>query len=394
MLRSSRPPRPRRQATWGLVCALLVTAGCADFSEQDQRGAVWSEPRTPTPVQPTPFDATPERQQRDQPDESTPVPPPEGCVDHHVAVVATCLDPVAGIAVLPDGEHALVGEATTGRIVRVAIQDDPERKDRYEEFATVDVDPSGGGLLGLALSPNYLEDELVYAYVSTPEDNRVVRVARGDSPKPVLTGIPRGGPETGGALALDPAGALLVATGAASDAEARDPGSPGGKLLRFTPGVDTPGGSAGTAALAVASGLSSPHGICVAPETGQTWVTDRADGVDLLHRVEFDGPLGEAAWNWPERPGVAGCAAWEDMVVVLLTEDSAAANLPLGPEGDFLGAPELNMVDLFGRLGPLARSGQDEMWLGTRNKEGGEPESSDDRVLVTIRPETAVGGQD
>ena len=32
----------------------------------------------------------------------------------------------------------------------------------------------------------------MYAYISTPTDNRVVRIADGDVPKPILTGIPEG----------------------------------------------------------------------------------------------------------------------------------------------------------------------------------------------------------
>src|SRR3712207_9595311 len=62
-----------------------------------------------------------------------------------------------------------------------------QRERPNQEVAALAVDPAGdGGLTGLALSPSYAEDELIYAYITTPIDNRVVRIAPGDMPKPVL----------------------------------------------------------------------------------------------------------------------------------------------------------------------------------------------------------------
>ena len=40
----------------------------------------------------------------------------------------------------------------------------------------------------------------MYAYISTPTDNRVIRIADGDVPKPILTGIPKGASGNTGAL--------------------------------------------------------------------------------------------------------------------------------------------------------------------------------------------------
>ena len=49
-----------------------------------------------------------------------------------------------------------------------------------------------GGLLDMVLSPTFAQDRLMYAYISTPSDNRVGRIAEGDAPKDLLTGIPKG----------------------------------------------------------------------------------------------------------------------------------------------------------------------------------------------------------
>ena len=122
-------------------------------------------------------------------------PPPSGspsptdpCAPTDEAVIATCLSAPWGLAPLPDGQSALVGERTTGRILQVAKGTEPVL------VAQIDgVDASGdGGLLGIVLSPSYDEDGLIYAYVTTAEDNRIIRIARGDVPKAIFTGIPKG----------------------------------------------------------------------------------------------------------------------------------------------------------------------------------------------------------
>ena len=78
--------------------------------------------------------------------------------------------------------------------------------------------PQGeAGLLGLATSPTYEQDSLVYAYVSTAQDNRVVRMEydgrRLGGTEPVLTGIPNGFIHDGGRLLFAEDGTPFVSTG-------------------------------------------------------------------------------------------------------------------------------------------------------------------------------------
>jgi glucose/arabinose dehydrogenase len=75
------------------------------------------------------------------------------------------------------------------------------------------VEPSGeGGLLGVAVSPSFGRDRLVYLYFSTGTDNRIARFrysADGIGPlDTVLTGIPRAAIHNGGRLAFGPDGML------------------------------------------------------------------------------------------------------------------------------------------------------------------------------------------
>ena len=376
--------RVRRLGAAALL-ALLLT-GCATFPDNGPRewrdklensGELGGPPVIPEPSTPP----TPPGPEGGEQGEGV---PPSGCVDPDPQVVATCLEPVSAIAVLPDGRSALVAERASGRVLRVQRGTDPVL------VTTVPTDPSGGGgLTGLVLSPGYAEDQLVYAYVSTPTDNRVVRIAAGEPPEPVLIGVPHGSTNNGGALAVGPDGTLLVATGDAGGAGAA-PGSLAGKLLR----IDTLGrpgrGNPDPSSPVYSSGLRAPGGVCTDRETSVTWVTDRLGTQDVLH-LAVPGPLPSPAWTWPNRPGVGGCMAQPGLVVI--AQSGATSLFVLRPEGNgtFTGAPEVLINGTYGRLSAATLAPDGLLWIGTVNKIGGKPVPSDDRV-IRIQP-PAGGGE-
>ena len=317
--------------------------------------------------------------------------PPQGCVDPDPQVVATCLEPISALVVLPGS--ALVGlaaERTTGRILRV------QRERPTQEVSTLAVDPSGdGGLTGLALSPSYAEDELIYAYITTPIDNRVVRIAPGDVPKPVLVGIPRGPAGNAGALAIDSHGMLLVATGnAGNPAAATDPQSLAGKVLRIdTSGRPDPRNAAGSKVLV--SGLHTPGGLCIDPITNELWITDQKPAHHLLHRVQPGNPLGLASWTWPASRGAAGCVVMLGRIQVAFSSGAPMFAVGIGPSGTFIGQPLDIPLQRYGRVSAAALSPDGQMmWLGTVNKMGGTPITSDERVFVLPDPVGPGGGHD
>src|SRR5215468_7853209 len=107
------------------------------------------------------------------------------------------------IAFLPGGD-ALVTERDSARLLRVTP---------HGKVSTVGVipgvDPYGeGGLLGVAVSPSFRRDRLVYVYFSAATDNRIVRFRySGGLIGPldaVVTGIPRAAIHNGGRLAFGP----------------------------------------------------------------------------------------------------------------------------------------------------------------------------------------------
>jgi hypothetical protein len=299
---------------------------------------------------------------------------PSGCSDPDPQVVATCLNPVGAIAVLPDGLSALVGERTTGRVLRVRQGTPPAL------VTTIPVDASGGGgLTGLVLSPAYAEDQLVYAYVTTPTDNRVVKLAPGEPPKPVMVGIPRGGVHNAGALGVDPDGLLLVATGD-TGVDTSLPGSLAGKILRIDtlgrPGETNPDPNSPV----LSTGISDPGGICVDDTTAQTWVPDHSTSGDVLHLI-VPGALTPPAWRWADSPGVGGCTAHDGTVTIAENVGAATYVLHADKNGLFSGEPQTLLKGVYGRLAPATVGPDTFLWVGTVNKTGGKPVSSDDRVI-------------
>src|SRR5690606_27802972 len=232
----SRPGRGRSAAA---VIVLALIAGC-QFGEPEQPDD--SPPRLPEPT-PT----APQGQ------------PPEVTGAHDVLV--TGLDIPWDLAFLPDGS-ALVTERATARILRV----DPASRAGGHEVEVVQtiegVDPTGeGGLLGIAVSPDYETDGWVFAYHSTEWDNRIVRFRLGEEPEPILTGIPHAAIHNGGRLAFGPDDYLYATTGDAdAPARAQDPDELGGKILRMTvDGEPAPGNPFDTHVWAY--GLLNPQGL-------------------------------------------------------------------------------------------------------------------------------------
>lgn len=359
-----------------MAATLLV--GCARFDDST------TTPFTPEPsfgaaeIDPVDPDAPPTSTAPNGPPQQ-----PGPCVDLDPNVVATCLDTTGGLVLLPGGMSALVAERRTGRIMQVTQGLAPV------EIARIDVDAAGdGGLSDLALSPTYSEDGLIYAYITTPSDNRVVRIAAGDTPKPILTGIPRGAQGNRGALDFHSPNQMVVLTGdAGNPAAAANPASLAGKLLRVESLTPAQSGRPPQVALA---GIGTAGDVCIDP-SGGIWVTDRTAVEDRLQRIDPLGAVISPVWTWPDRPGVAGCGAGPGAVAISLTGAKAMAVLVTDENtGAVTAAPSLLVQDKYGQLNGAALAPDGQIWAGTVNKNGDGAGPNDDRVVKI--PVPAGGG--
>jgi glucose/arabinose dehydrogenase len=377
-----------------LAAACLLAGGCASFPDEPAPTSWSAQPQLtpqagPRPELPGEYRPTPGDQGKGQTPQS--VPPPQGCKDFNPAVIATCLNTVTGVAPIGgDAQGGVAAYATErgGRLVKVSKDVDPV------VIAQIEVDASSdGGLTGLALSATFAEDQLAYVFVTTATDNRVLRVAPGDTPKPILTGIPKGPSGNRGVLASDRKGGLLVATGdAGNPALAADPNSLAGKVLRIDGSGKPAQGNPTAGSAVVTSGLRQPGGLCVSADAQKIWVTDWSANSDAVYHVT-PGKLGDAAWTWPDRPGVMGCASLSDVLWVATAKTPGLQNLPMNSAGAFTGKPNVTMDDPsgYGRMGPIEQINDSAALIGTINKAGGQPLSSDDRVAILVRSGQSPG---
>jgi hypothetical protein len=382
---------------------LAGVAGCADFSTEASTFTVQPSltaravvPGDTTPVGPSSSSPVPSPS-----DGTAPSPPPSGsasptdpCAPTDEAVIATCLNAPWGLAPLPDGASALVGERTTGRILQVAKGTEPVL------VAQIDgIDATGdGGLLGIVLSPSYDEDGLIYAYVTTAEDNRIIRIARGDVPKAIFTGIPKGSTHNGGRIAFAADRSLYVGTGdTGNPVTAADPASLAGKVLRLdefgkpATGNPTPGSAI------YAAGFTQIAGMCPLPD-GTVAALDQRQTADLLLPLAAGKNYttisdGDALWTWTAADGgAADCSIANGLLANTSLAKEQLTGIQLGAGNTFTGTPNVLLDDRYGRLLTVVADAKGMLWLTTSNKDGfGTPVSSDDRVVVV--PSGSAGGE-
>ncbi|MFD0820903.1 PQQ-dependent sugar dehydrogenase, partial [Micromonospora zhanjiangensis] len=169
---------------------------------------------------------------------------------------STCTSPVCGtteitterdlpwgLVQLPDGT-VLYGRRDLFDIV--AMKPDGTDKHSIGTVPNVAGTNGEGGVLGLAVSPDFSTDRWLYIYHTTTTDNRIVRIRydgtlRTDTVQVLVTGIPRNKYHNGGRLRFGPDGMLYAAAGdGQSPDRAQDINDLGGKVLRLRPDGGVP----------------------------------------------------------------------------------------------------------------------------------------------------------
>ncbi len=379
----------------GAGASLAALAACS--SSEDSGGA----PSSPTTSgSPTPSSSPTTTPSPTSSPTSTSSPTASAAPDPQVAgEVATGLAVPWGIAFLPDGS-ALVGERDTGRLLRIA-------GGSPEVVATLDVRSrleEGGetGLLGLALHPDFATNRLLYAYTSTDDDNRIVRMTYDGAlgrPEPVLTGIGTSTHHNGGGLAFGPDGLLYAATGDAEEAtSAQDTGSLDGKVLRLTDTGGVPDGNPfGNRTWSY--GHRNVEGLRF-DDTGRLWIAEFGDkGADELNLVRKGKDYG-----WPDVEGSDGKGGYADPLAQWPVDRCSPSGIAIAAGRAWLGALQgqclwsvvldgpdrgrtaQHLTGRFGRIRSVAPAPDGSLWVTTSNRDGRtDPRPGDDRILrVTL----------
>ncbi|MGW0227492.1 PQQ-dependent sugar dehydrogenase [Actinopolymorpha singaporensis] len=424
---SSRTPYPALRAVLVIVALCTATAcgltgsgsGDTDGAGGPGRRATPTRSASPTPGTPTPSTTTatpsatttsPTPSARATPPSLTrratprptasrrPAARPAGPARPVVAgTIAKGLTTPWDLAFLPDGS-ALLSERDTARVDRVT----PGGKVGTVGRVPGVVHEGEGGLLGLALSPHYSRDHLLYAYITTRTDNRVVRMTYDGTglgpPEAVFTGIPRGPQHhNGGRLRFGPDGYLYVPTGDGEQrARAQNRSSLGGKILRITAnGKPAPGNPFGTAVWTY--GHRNVEGLVFDPQ-GRLWASEFGDkAADELNRIRAGGNYG-----WPVLEGRGGARrGYVDPLAQWPTDDASPSGLTYADGSMWLaslrgerlwrvpvaggrvtGASKAFLVGTYGRLRHVARAPDGSLWLLTNNTDGRvSPRPGDDRIL-------------
>ncbi|MEV6161701.1 PQQ-dependent sugar dehydrogenase [Streptomyces sp. NPDC052052] len=379
--------------------ALLLTAGC---SPGDGSGGTRGVGQLPSPSLPTPASSGPSA----SPSASVSLPPAKGAVTV-VSTLTEGLDSPWGLAELPGGD-LLVSSRDRGTITRV-----DGKNGKKTLLGTVPgVAPGGeGGLLGIAVSPTFGSDHLVYAYFTTASDNRIARMLYDEdgttpghllgAPDTILRGIPKGSIHNGGRIAFGPDHMLYATTGDTGDGGlAQDKKSLAGKILRMTPDGLPLHGNPEADSVVYSYGHRNVEGLAW-DEHKQLWASEFGqDTWDELNRIVPGGNYG-----WPEAEGKAGKPGFIDPVAQWKTSEASPSGIafaegsiwmaalrgerlwrvPLSgkADGEPLAAPQSFLKDKYGRLRTVLAAGGDRLWLVTSNTDTrGTPKPGDDRILV------------
>ncbi|MGW8729743.1 PQQ-dependent sugar dehydrogenase [Streptomyces sp. NPDC055808] len=307
-----------------------------------------------------------------------------------------------GIAALPEGA-LLVGSRDDGSVVRV----DTATGEKTAVGSVPGVAHQGeAGLLGLALSPSYASDHLLYAYFTTESDNRIARMIYDPTrpagqqlgaPDTILRSIPKGSVHNGGRIAFGPDRMLYAGTGETGEKGlAQDRKSLAGKILRMTPDGQPAYGNPEADSVVYSLGHRNVQGLAWDGEN-RLWAAEFGqDTWDELNLIEPGKNYG-----WPVVEGRAGKAGYVDPVAQWKTSEASPSGIAFQDGSVWLAAlrgerlwrvpldgtkalagPEAFLGGQYGRLRTVLAAGAGKLWLLTNNTDSrGTPKPGDDRVL-------------
>jgi glucose/arabinose dehydrogenase len=309
--------------------------------------------------------------------------------------VATGLRVPWGLGFLPDGS-ALVAERNSARVLRVRPGSAPVTVTTIAGVAAT----GEAGLLGLAVSPSFAQDNFVYVYFTSATDNRIARF-RLDAPQTqeaILSGLAKASIHDGGRIAFGPDGMLYAGVGDAGvTSNAQNQQSRNGKILRMRPDGGVPStGNPFPGSLVYSLGHRNPQGLAwdaqgrlYAAEFGQnTW--------DEVNQIVAGGNYG-----WPVVEGRGSDTRYRNPIVVWSTAEASPSGATIDGQTLYVAAlrgqrlwsvpldgaggastPVALLQGRYGRLRTVERAPDGALWLTTSNRDGrGTPTAEDDRIL-------------
>lgn len=283
-------------------------------------------------------------------------------------------------------------------------------------FSSPFVSQGEGGLMGIALDPNFSNNHYIYVMHSYLEANqiynRIVRLVVNNNiasiDKVILDKIPGGSIHNGGRIKIGPDQKLYITTGdAGNPALAQDPTSTAGKILRieldgsipkdnpiinspiFSLGHRNPQGLAWNSKNAL---YSSEHGQSahdeiniINPGANYGWPIVQGDEESL--EVITQKPLihsGEDTWA-PSGITFINQGPWEGKLLVATLRGQQLLGISMNGKGTVVKNVESWLKNEYGRLREVVQGKDDSIYLTTSNKDGrGNPDINDDKIIRLI----------
>lgn len=375
-----------------LVCVLALGAACGSAPEPDPEPA--PEPDPPTTTATDAEDPGPESEDTSRPEETSAE--PGSTTPQNPEVVTTGLEVPWGLDFLPDGD-ALVTLRDRAEVLRVTPDGD------LTTLGTIaDVTADGeGGLLGLAVSPEFETDATIYLYFTTATDNRVQAfTVENDTITPgevILAEIPRASFHNGGQIRFGPDDHLYIGTGDAGDMSlSQDTSSLAGKILRIGADGEIPADNPDPDSAMWSLGHRNVQGMAWDAE-GQMFASEFGqDDFDELNLIE----PGEN-YGWPEVEGVGGAGDFVDPLLVWTPAQASPSGIAIADGAvwmaalrgeslwqvpligvDEVGEPERFFEGDYGRLRTAVAAPDGRLWVLTNNTSGGDPSADDDQFIA------------
>lgn len=273
-----------------------------------------------------------------------------------------------------------------------------------------------GGLLGIALDPDFLQNHYIYVMHSYLKDNqiynRVVRLVENDNKASIDTiiidSIPGGRIHNGGRIKIGPDKKLYITTGDAGNPMlAQDLKSIAGKILRIELDGSIPKDNPFVNSPVYSLGHRNPQGlawnsrnILYESEHGQIG----HDEINIIHpganygwplvqgdeestKVVTQKPLihsGENTWA-PSGIAFVNQGPWKGKLLVANLRGQQLLAISLNEQGTKVNNVEFWLKNEYGRLREVVQAKDGSIYITTSNRDGrGNPDITDDRIIRLI----------
>ncbi|MFD8492204.1 PQQ-dependent sugar dehydrogenase [Amycolatopsis sp. NPDC059657] len=310
---------------------------------------------------------------------------------------------------LPDGS-ALATERDRFEILKISASGQKTTLGKVPGAVTT---TGEGGLLGLAISPNWSSDHAIYLYHTASGDNRIVKMTYdgttlSSTSTPVLTGIAKNRYHNGGRLKFGPDGKLYATVGDAKNGgNAQNKSSLNGKILRLNADGSAPSdnpffATGGNARYVWSYGHRNPQGIAW-DSRGQLWAAEFGESSqDELNLIQkggnygwdgCEGTIGDCGGSIAPKKtwstgsgGPSGIAIVNDWIYIAAVTGSQLYVTQINSAGNGVGTVKSVFGGRWGRLRDVVKTPAGGLWLTSTNgdKNGGTP-TGIDNVVVQLK---------